>query len=242
MPTLLSSIRRGLTLIEIMVVMAIIGIIAAVGAPSISGVLALEQQRAISELAQTYVWLRDEASLRNVTFRVAYNLDQNTWKIEVGDPNTLVFSNPEEREKADEALADEMRRYTDRELEEGVEDLRDISTRFEGLEGSAFTTQQKLPPGIHFAFVYTPQYGEDGMTASDDPPDSPEEERVAYTYIFPNGTTEHIVIRIVDDDDDDYGYTLEVEPLTGSVQISTDEVTDPSDSFSWLPDEGPSLR
>ncbi|MFT4979399.1 MAG: prepilin-type N-terminal cleavage/methylation domain-containing protein, partial [Myxococcota bacterium] len=232
----------GLTLIEIMVVIAIIGIVVAVGAPALSGILALEQQRAISELAQTYIWLRDEASLRNVTFRVAYNLDQNTWKVEAGDPNTLVFSTPEEREANDREVQDRMDRYTERELEEGAEDLRGISTRFDGLDDPAFTTEQKLPRGIHFAFVYTPQYGEGGMTASEDPPDTPEEEAIAYTYIFPDGTAEHIVIRIVDDDDENYGYTLEIEPLTGAVRLTEDEIMDPSDSFSWIPDRGPSLR
>jgi prepilin-type N-terminal cleavage/methylation domain-containing protein len=43
--------RRGLTLIEIMVVMAIIAIVLAVGMPAISGVLALQQQSAITELS-----------------------------------------------------------------------------------------------------------------------------------------------------------------------------------------------
>ncbi len=87
--------RRGLTLIEIMVVMAIIAIVLAVGMPAISGVLALQQQSAITELSKTYVWLIDEAAMRNTTFRIAYNLDRNTWKVEAGDPGTLVFSTPE---------------------------------------------------------------------------------------------------------------------------------------------------
>lgn len=242
MPTLLQRARHGLTLIEIMVVIAIVGIITAVGAPALSGLLALEQQRAISELAQTFVWLRDEAALRNVTFRVAFNLDQNAWKIEVGDASTLIFSDPEAREAYDEQLQDEMRRYTERELEEGVEDLRDVSNRFEGLEDPAFTTEQRLPDGIRFAFVYTPQYGEDGVTASEDPPDTPEEEQIAYAYIFPDGTTEHIVVRIVDERDEDEGYTLEVEPLTGAVSLTEDEILDPTDSFAWIPEQGPSLR
>ena len=238
--------RAGLTLIEIMVVIAIVGLLVAVGAPAISGILALEQQRAIGELAQTYVWLRDEAALRNVTFRIAYNLDQNSWKVETGDPNTLIFSNPEDREEYDEELQDRMSRFTERELEaaeeEGVTDLRGRSTRFEGLEDPAFTTEQRLPSGIKFAFVYTPQYGEGGVVASEDPPDTPEEESIAYTYVFPDGTAEHIVIRIVDEDDDNYGYTLEVEPLTGAVRLTEDEIMDPSESFSWIPDDGPSLR
>lgn len=224
-----------------MVVIAVMAILIGIGGPALSGLLALEQQRAISELGQTFVWLRDEAALRNVTFRIAFNLDQNTWKVEVGDPNTLAFSNPEDREEYEEDLRDRMDRFTDREIEEGA--ASEIETRkFEGLDDPAFTTAQALPSGIRFAFVYTPQYGEDGVVPNDEPPEDPEEEAVAYAYVFPDGSTEHIVIRLVDVNDEDDGYTLEIEPLTGSVNISEDEITDPEDSLSWLPEQGPTLR
>ena len=234
-------LRRALTLIEVMVVLAIVGIVVAVGAPALSGMLALQQQQAISELGQTYIWLRDEAALRNVTFRMKFDLDDNTWKVEVGDASTLVFSNPEEREEYDEELRDRMSRFTERELEEGA--AEDVSpSRFEGLDDPAFTTTKQLPSGLRFAFVYTPQYGEDGVVPNDDYPEDEEDKAVAYTYIFPDGTAEHTVIRIVDEDDPDDGYTLEVEPLTGAVNITFDEIDDPSDSMSWIPDEGPPLR
>ena len=48
-----------MTLIEIVVVIAIIGIIAALTAPSLNGVLGLQQQSAIKELGQTYIWLQE---------------------------------------------------------------------------------------------------------------------------------------------------------------------------------------
>ena len=238
------QLRRGLTLIEIMVVMAIIAIVLAVGMPAISGVLALRQQAAVTELSKTYIWLIDEAAMRNTTFRIAYNLDRNTWKVEAGDPNTLVFTTPEEREKHDEEVADQMSRYTKRELEEGAgAEIEDSLGRFEGLDDPAFTTEQTLPDGVRFLFVYTPQYGEDGIRPNPDGPQDDEEEDVmAYTYIFSNGTAEHTVIRIVDVDDESDGYTLEVEPLSGRVKVTVDEITDPTDSMAWLPDEGPSLQ
>jgi prepilin-type N-terminal cleavage/methylation domain-containing protein len=236
--------RRGLTLIEIMVVMAIIAIVLAVGMPAISGVLALQQQSAITELSKTYVWLIDEAAMRNTTFRIAYNLDRNTWKVEAGDPGTLVFSTPEEREKHDQEVSDMMSRFTKRELEEGAaSEIEDASGRFEGLDDPVFTTEQTLPDGIRFQFVYTPQYGEDGMMPNPDgPSDDTEDDIIAYTYIFSDGTAEHTVIRIVDVDDEQDGYSLEVEPLSGVVRVTTDEIIKPSDSLSWIPDEGPPLQ
>lgn len=235
-----------MTLIEIVVVVAIMGLIAAVALPSLAGLLDLQQRAGAKELAQTYTWLVDEAALRNATFRIAFDLDQGSWKVEVGDPGTVVFSTPEEREEYDEALRDKMKRFTKRELEEGAAaDIEDATGRFEGLTDPSFTTSQKLPYGTAFAWVWTPQYGEDGVRPDPDFKADELEEgetgRIAYSYIFSDGTAEHTVIRIVGEDDPDDGYTVEVEPISGRVHLHSDLV-EPSESMAWLPDEGPSLR
>ena len=254
--------RKGLTLIEIMVVMAIIAIVLAVGMPAISGVLALQQQSAITELSKTYVWLIDEAAMRNATFRIAYNLDRNTWKVEMGDPNTLVYGDPQSREEAEEKLAERMARFTEREKEAaagGTQDLRGISgfsfggddeeaeeaavkaQTWEGLDDPMFTTEQTLPYNAVIHYVWTPQYGEDGARGSEEPPDDPEDDAIAYTYIFPDGTAEHTVIRIITPGDEEDGWSIEVSPLTGEVSIHGD-IVNPSESMSWLPEEGPDLQ
>jgi len=231
-------LRAGLTLIEILVVVAIMGVMILVGTPVFRWMLALEQQAAINDLRQAYTWLLDEATLRNVTFRVAYNLDQNTWKVELGAPNTVVFGTPEEREEYEEELEDKKDEYTGSGRdEEGVGD----SSRFAGLDDPAFKTEQSFPDGIRIEFVYTPQYGEDGVRPSEETPEDSEEEAIAYTYIFPDGTAEHTVVRIVDIDNPEEGYTLEVEPISGKVRITENEITDPSESLAWLPEDGPEI-
>ena len=98
-----------MTLLEIMVVMAIIALVMAVSIPAVSNVLHIQQVGTTRELAQTYRFLREEAAMRNVTFRIAYNLDARTYKIEVGDPDTLIFTDPEEREKAEELVMNDER-------------------------------------------------------------------------------------------------------------------------------------
>lgn len=246
----MSRARRGLTLVEIAVVMAVMALIAMVGVPAIGGLLDLQQRAAAKEIAETYRWLIDEAQLRNVTFRVAFNLDTGTWKVEVGDPNTLVFATPEERLEHEEAQEEAMSRYTRREQEEGAATEldengdpvgSDYTDRFSGLSDSAFVTGQTLPRGCVFAWVYTPQYGEEGLQRPEEPAEEAEEQTIAYTYIFPDGTAEHAVIRIVDIEEEDDGYTVEVNPMTGEVSLST-EVVDPSQSFDWIPDEGPVIN
>lgn len=237
--------RRGLTLIEIMVAIALMGVIAAIGVPAINGLLDLKQRAAAKELTQTYTWLLDEAALRNVAFRVVFNLDRRTWSIEAGDPNTLVFSNPEKREEFDEKVEDDMTRYTQREIEEGdAEEVEGKRGRFTGLAelNVPFTTAKSLPDGTRFEYVYTPQYEKEGLRPSPDgPPDDEADDRIAYTYVFPDGTAEHTVIRIVRDDDEDEGWSIEVLPISGDIRLSTDLV-DPSKSLEWIPDEAPELR
>ena len=55
--------RRGLTLIEIMVALAVMITIVAISIPTLNGLLDLKQRAAVKELGQTYTWLLDEAAL-----------------------------------------------------------------------------------------------------------------------------------------------------------------------------------
>lgn len=233
---------RGLTLAEITVVLAILSIIALVGAPIVNNVFAVKQRSAIRELAQTYIWLGEEAQLRNVCFRLALNLDQNTWKIEVGDSGALIFSNPEEAQEYADTIKQKMRRFTKRQREEaGLEEAKEEPSQFDAMDSSAFTTEYQLPEGLSFSFVYTPQYGKDGLRPSDDIPDEAAEERIAYSHIFPDGSAEHTVIQLIEDDDISTPISLIVEPLSGKVKITT-ELREPTESLSWLPEEGPTFR
>lgn len=242
------ALRRGLTLIEIMVVIAVMGLIALIAVPALGGLMDLQQRSAVKELATTYTWLLDEAALRNVTFRVAMDVDRGTWKVEVGEPGSVVFASPEEREEHDEELRDKMSRYTKRELEEGAaEELEGLTGRFEGLSDPSFETEQQLPRGTRFAWVWTPQYGDDGvepnpkLLAGEEELDEEAETTMAYSYVFDDGTAELTVIRIVDEDDPEDGWTLVVEPLSGRVRLEPDLV-DPKEALAWLPEEGPSIR
>lgn len=224
---------------------AIMGAIALVSVPTLNGLFDLKNRAAAKEIVQTYTWLLDEAALRNVSFRMVYNLDQQTWKVEAGDPSTMVFSNPEDREKFDEELEDAMSRFTKRELEEGAaQEIEDKKGRFSGLEGLdvGFDIAKTLPDGSQFAFVYTPQYEEGGkLPTKEGPPEDPEEQSIAYTYVFPDGTAEHTVVRIETADDPEEGWTIEVLPISGAIKM-TEELIDPDKSLDWIPDEGPQIR
>ena len=112
--------REGMTLIEIAVVIAIILMIGAVALPALNGFLLMEQSAAAKNLGITFKYLRDEAALRNVTFRVAFDLDKRTYEVQVGDPRTLIFLTPDERVAYEDALEDKLASTTEREREEGA--------------------------------------------------------------------------------------------------------------------------
>ena len=236
---------RGMTLIEIVVVIAIMGLVAVVAAPTLSGVFALKQQAAVNELGQTYIWLQEEASLRNVSFRIAFNLDRHTWKIEMGDPEAVVFASAEEAKEYQAEKKRKMRRYTKRRAKEEGIDLEEELGSFEQFDDPALKSEHQLPDGISFLFVYTPQYTDKGVRPNRDMPDEAEDEAIAYSHIFSDGTVEHTIIRIVEGRGDqvfeDEGYSLEVDPLGGRITM-TDEEIDPRKALSWLPDEGPDFR
>lgn len=233
--------RRGITLIEIMVVLAIMGVVGAAAVPSLQAVFDLEQRGAAKELVDTYRLLQTEAVLRNVSFRVAFNLDQRKWYIEVGDPSALVFSDPETREKYERERQDQLKRFSKQERESGAaQSALGGDGKFQTLNTPLFTTQHELPANTMFAYVYTPQYGEP-VRPSDEPPESSEDERVVYSHIFPDGTMEYTIVRIVDSYDPADGYSIEVEPFSGDVRLEDDE-QEIGANQRWIPSEGPSIR
>lgn len=233
--------RAGISLIEVMVVLAIMAVVLGIGIPSLAAIFDLQQRSAARELAMTYSFLINEAAMRNVTFRIAYNLDAHSYQIEVGDPDTLVFSDPETRAQWEAEREEEMQRFNPSEGEEGEEaEEEDALNRFSGLTMPGFQSKVELPSNSMFSFVYTPQY--DGpQTPSEDPPEAAEDQKVVYSYVFANGVSEHTVVRIVSVDDPEDGYTLEVEPLSGRVSMES-ELTDIGESMAWIPTEAPAYR
>ena len=223
-----------------MVVIAILVLIMGVGIPSLAGLLALQQRGAVQELATSFVYLRDEATLRNVTFRLAFNLDRHVYAIEAGSPDAVIFSSSEERIEWEQDVQERLSRYTERELEEGAAtELMDQTGRFAGLDDVTLDSKVELPGGSRFGWIWTPQY-EEPVYPAEEPPEDPEDDQIVYAYIFPNGQMEHAVIRIVSDDDPADGWTLIIEPLTGRIHLEDEEI-DPLDLNEWLPEEGPEM-
>ncbi len=231
-------LRAGVSLIEIMVVLAVMGVVLAIGLPSMNAIFDVQQRGAARDLAQTFRFLQDEAAMRNVSFRVSFNLDANSYRIEVGDANTLAFGSPEERESAEREQEAALSRLTRKEKEEGA--AQEGQGRFEGLNMAGFASDVTLPEGTVYAWAWTPQYATP-VTPNEEPPEKPEDARVVYAYVFPSGESEHVAVRVVDVDDPEDGYTVEVAPMSGAITVDA-ENHDIGEGLAWIPTEAPTIR
>ncbi len=97
---------RGLTVIELVVVLALIGILMVVAVPTMRAVFGADLREATLELAQTIRYVRAEAVLRNTPMRIAYDLDGSAWWVEAADGAVRIFRNRDEREAFAEFLTE----------------------------------------------------------------------------------------------------------------------------------------
>ena len=222
-----------MTLIEVMVTVALLVVVAGILLFSMDRLFGLQQARAARQLGVTYELLHDQAILHNATFRIAYNLDESRYTIEVGDSNTLIYSDSDARERHEDELDRKLRMFTDEEQEEYEAGQGKFATL-----SSVFDSEVELPGDTRFARIYTPQYGE--WVELDEDADGPT---VVYSYIFPNGFAEPAVIQLARDgeeDDEDEGYTVWVESLSGRVH-SEPGLVHWRDVEADVPSDGPEL-
>lgn len=231
-PRAFRSARGGFTLLELLVAIAILIAVAAILIPSMGAILSLQQHSAARDLALTYERLHDEAVLRNVTFRIAYHLDENYYDVEVGDPNTLIFDDPKEREAAEKALKDNLKKFQSSDQAQKVDDQK----HFETID-TFHRKKIQLPADAVFGGVYTPEYSDMVRPTGETDQDK---MAVVYSYLFANGFAEPTVVQIADANHPDDGYTIVVEPLTGQVQL-LGKLVDQHDVFRDVPAQGPSL-
>ena len=238
-----------MNLVEIMIVVGILMALIAVLVPMVGFALSLDQRDAASRLALTYERLIDEAMLRNVTFRIAYHLDDNYYQVEVAESAALLFAEPEARLEFEAALQEKLERKPKRRFAKVDEDAgMDVDEEGLALDEANFAAVQEkflkrfdMPSGTRISGVYTPAYGDFQEPSGDDPEDLEDEEKiVVYSYILPSGIAEHTVVHLTNIEDDRRGYTIEVEPMSGNVFVDY-EVRDWRDRFDFVPEEGPDL-
>ena len=237
--------RRGISLVELMIVVAILIGLTLVVVPVGSSLLRLEQRQAAARLGTIYDRLQNEAMLRNMTFRIAFHLEDRYYEVEGSTDPALLFVSPEQRVETEAKLAEALERRPSR----FADDADPFAVDEDGLalQQAQFTAVQDkflkrfdLPGGVRFGGVYTPGYG--FVTPSREAPEAmkDEDKQVVFAYILPSGVAEHAVVQMVYESNPERGFTVEIEPMTGRVHVDA-VVRDWDDRFSFVPTRGPDL-
>ena len=214
MPRYIHNKKRGFTLIEIVVSMAVIGLVLGVVISRMDSVLSLEMKSATNRLAATMRYLYNKAATEGLYIKLVLDMEENAYWVEATtDP--FVISAGEEME-AKIAAADKRKDEEEEGEEEGEEaaldegevpKLKPHKPVFTQVD-SYLLKPTKLPGTVFFKDVYV----EHNRHVTEGGQES--------IYFFPNGYVEHAVINFRDEDDET-NYSLETNPISGRVSIES---------------------
>ncbi|MFO0583074.1 MAG: type II secretion system protein [Anaeromyxobacter sp.] len=189
--------RRGFTLVELMVVMAVIGSAALLVVPAMASLTGANARRSAGELAGSMRALFEIAGLRHATCRLVLDLDKSTWRAECAQGRAGVSTDGKE---------DLVERFPD-EKDEQVRAVLEKSKY--GELGDRLVSKRELPGGARFGPVEV-----EGRQ-------DPFEKGSAYVYFFPGGRAQAAKVPVIDGN---FRYTVVLEPFTGRAAVVVGEV------------------
>ncbi len=184
---------RGFTLVELLVVIALIGLVTLVSLPTVSSMFQVSLGTASREIATTMKEAYNSAMITGKVHRVAYDIKEHQYWVESG-PTTTLLDTEATREK-------EERR---RKFKTSIDGAEPPSSPF-SIDKSVTRNKKSLPRGVEF---------EDILSERDKEPLS---EGTAYTHIFPSGITERTLIHLKDTQK--HQLTLVIETITGKTRM-----------------------
>ena len=195
---------RGFTLIEVLIVVAVIGVVALAAAPAVNSLTGANARSSAGEIAGASRYLFDTAALRHQTCRLVIDIDAREWWAECTTAAAGSRRNQPVMGKDGTAEDDE------RELARGFSDEVDPEKRkfLARAKFAEFKDRQvqkrKLKGGASFEKVWTPR-GRD-----------PQTKGKAYVYFFPQGQADRAQIPVSDGSN---VYTVVTQPLTGRARV-----------------------
>lgn len=184
--------RNGITLIELMVAMAIVGVIFAVAATGLRSVFNVNLKSTAARLASTLRYLSNKAVTDHLYLRMVFDLDDQAYHVEESSDPFVI--SPEEEGSENK-----------KEEEENKKEGEVAKPAFTPSE-SKLLKVTKLPSDVFFKDVsvsYLNRKIEKGQ---------------AVAYFFPDGYATGTVINLKNEEDEDH-YSIELFPLSGQVKV-----------------------
>lgn len=197
---------RGFTLIEVLITVAVIGVMALAAAPAVNAFTGANARSSAAEIAGAYRYLFDTAALRHQTCRMVLDMDHQEWWAECtearpgGRRGQPVMGKDGVAEDDDSSLA---RGFSD---EPDAEKRRFLSrARFAEFKDRQ-VGKRKLKGGSAFEKIWTPRQRD------------PQTKGKAYVYFYPQGQGDRAQIPVADGGN---AYTVVTQPLTGRARVVT---------------------
>ena len=186
--------QDGFSLIELLIVVAILGLVGMIAIPSISNTFRFSVQSSAREIATLIKDTANSAQITGRVHRIAYDLKTDQYWVESSSETTLLKSD-ESKEKAKENKSFFSSKDAEEEKKNG------------GFHQENLLTKKKRPLaiGVKFKDVITEQS------------DEPITEGIAYTHVFPQGMSEKTVVHLIDTAKNET--TLIVTNLLGRCQV-----------------------
>ncbi len=185
--------RAGFSLIELMIVVAIIGLVGMIAIPSISNTFRFSVKSSAREIATLIKETSNAAQITGKVHRVAYDIKNDQYWAESSGENTLLKSD-ESREKEKDKRSFFAAKEDDGKKNGGFHQ-----------EGSLTKKKRTLALGVKFKDIVTEQAEE------------PITEGMAYTHVFPQGMTEKSLVHLADTSKNEV--SLIVTNLLGRCQV-----------------------
>ena len=180
----------GFTLVEVLVVMALIALVSILALPGIGNIFRISLNSTTRELAGVVKEAYNAAAMTGKVYRLVYDLKEKQYWVESGPPTTLLDSSEsKEREETRRRL---------------IKKEKPPETNF-NLDRTITRKKMSLPRGVEFEDILTEQS-----------PD-PIKEGVAYTHFFPHGLAEQTMIHLTDSSKNQI--TLVITPVTGRTRL-----------------------
>lgn len=193
--------REGFTLVELMMVLAVVALLSAAVVPTVKSVTGANARQAAGELSGAARYLFDTAALRHETCRLVLDLDERSWWAECTKDRVYRAReaiSPADAAREDEALAE---RFPD---ERDAEKRRLLGKAKWGAFQDRLAKKRGLPGGAGFVDVWSEHLRE------------PATKGKAFVYFYPQGRAEEARIPVADGDN---VYSVVVPAFTGRASV-----------------------